>query len=205
MADGNPQGIDVSHFQGDVDWNKVAAGGQSFVSIKATQGQSGYSAASYYTDNIEKAREAGLISGGYHFFSGGDDGKAQADYFLSVAKPKSGDLLPMLDLEDTNGASASMIVEEALAWLSAVENAVGKKPFLYTTASFFAGIGNPSGFEDYPLWVANYGVSKPHMPQGWKIYTIWQHSQSGSCNGVSGNVDMDSFNGPRSTLDVFRV
>ena len=104
MATPHPTGVDLSHFQGNVDFPKLKSGGQSFVSIKATQGTS-YSAASYYTDNITKARGAGLISGGYHFFSGTHDGAEQANYFLKVAEPQKGDLLPMLDLEDDGGAS----------------------------------------------------------------------------------------------------
>ena len=111
----------------------------------------------------------------------------------------------MLDLEQTHGASGSQVSEGALKWLDIVEKAVGQKPFIYTTASFFSQIGNPKGFEDYPLWVAEYGVSKPRLPNGWTLYTIWQHSQSGQVHGISGNVDLDSFNGPQSTLEIFRV
>ena len=204
MAVPNPTGVDVSHFQGDVDWPKLKTGGQRFVSIKATQGTS-YSASSYYTDNIGKARSAGLIAGGYHFYSGTHDGTAQAEYFLKVTDPQKGDLLPMLDLEEDGGASAEQVATGALAWIDTVEKATGRKPFLYTTASFFAKIGNPKGFEDCPLWVAEYGVTKPKLPVGWTLYTIWQYSQSGTVSGVTGSVDMDNFNGSAATLEKFRL
>lgn len=85
---------------------------------------------------------------------------------MQVAKPQAGDLLPMLDLEQSSGASGSEVASGAFAWLKTVEEAIGQKPFLYTTASFFSEIGNPSGFENYPLWVAEYGVSSPTLPAG---------------------------------------
>lgn len=200
----HPQGIDISHFQGEVNWNELISEGLDFVAIKATQGTE-YSQSSYYTDNINNARSAGLIAGGYHFFTGNENGADQAKYFLQVANPQPGDLLPMLDLEQTNGASGNVIASEALDWLTTVEKAINQKPFLYTTASFFSEIGNPSGFENYPLWVAEYGVSSPTLPAGWSLYTIWQHSQSGQVSGISGDVDMDSFNGSSSVLEKFRI
>lgn len=204
MATPNPTGVDVSHFQGNVDFAKLKSGGQRFVSIKATQGTH-YSSANYYTDNIAKARGAGLVSGGYHFYSGTLDGTEQANYFLKTADLQKGDLLPMLDLEGEGGASADQVVKGALAWVDTVEKATGRKPFLYTTASFFAKIGNPKGFEDCPLWIANYGVTKPKLPVGWTLYTIWQYSQSGTVSGITGDVDMDNFNGSAATLDKFRL
>lgn len=69
----NPQGIDISHFQGEVDWSALKSDGLDFVAIKASQG-TGYSQSSYYTENISKARSAGLIVGGYHFFTGNENG-----------------------------------------------------------------------------------------------------------------------------------
>ncbi|WP_390911805.1 GH25 family lysozyme [Pseudosulfitobacter sp. SM2401] len=204
MAIPHPTGVDVSHFQGTVDFAKLKSGGQSFVSIKATQGTH-YSSASYYTDNIDKARKTGLISGGYHFYSGTLDGADQANYFLEIAKPQKGDLLPMLDLEGDGGASPEQVASGALAWVDTVEKATGRKPFLYTTASFFAKIGNPKGFEECPLWVAEYGVTKPKLPAAWTLYTIWQYSQNGSVSGVTGDVDMDNFNGSAETLEKFRL
>ena len=204
MAAPNPTGVDVSHFQGNVDFAKLKSSGQSFVSIKATQGTH-YSGASYYTENIDKARKSGLASGGYHFYSGTLDGTAQANYFLEITKPQKGDLLPMLDLEVDGGASADQVASGALAWVNTVEKAIGRKPFLYTTASFFAKIGNPAGFENCPLWVAEYGVTKPKLPAPWTLYTIWQHSQSGTVSGITGDVDMDSFNGSAATLEKFRL
>ena len=111
----------------------------------------------------------------------------------------------MLDLEGDGGASPEQVASGALAWVDTVEKATGRKPFLYTTASFFAKIGNPKGFEECPLWVAEYGVTKPNLPAAWTLYTIWQYSQNGSVSGVTGDVDMDNFNGSADTLEKFRL
>lgn len=127
MATPHPTGVDISHFQGDVDFTKLKSGGQSFVSVKATQGTH-YSSANYYTDNIEKARKCGLISGGNHFYSGTLDGVEQANYFLEIAKPQKGDLLPMLDLEGDGGASVEQVASGALAWVQTIEKATGRMP-----------------------------------------------------------------------------
>lgn len=198
-------GIDVSHYNGNIDWHSVKSDDKYFVSIKATEGVS-YSSAFYFTDNIHPARDAGLIAGGFHFFVGTDSGKDQAEYFLKVADPKPGDLLPMLDVEQTNGASDQQMADGMAEWMEVVERAVGKKPFIYVSASFWSQIGNPKGFEDNPLWVAEYtSAPSPKLPMGWHLYTIWQHSEASSVNGISGNVDADKFNGGLDQLDIFRV
>lgn len=205
MSTGNPIGIDVSHYQGTINWPEVKSAGNSFVSIKATQYSSGYEYADYYTQNIQPARDAGLIAGGFHMLTGTDDGATQGNYFLSVAKPKKGDLLPMLDMEQASGGTPDQVVEAAQGWLQVVEAAVGKKPFIYTTATYWNQIGNPSGFENNPLWVAEYEVPSPSLPQGWSLYTIWQHSDTGQVDGISATVDLDIFNAPADVLNDFRV
>jgi len=116
-----------------------------------------YGSTDYYAYNIGPARAAGLIAGGYHFLVGTEDGKAQADYFLSIAKPQKGDLLPMLDLEQTNGVSSSEVADAALAWLEVVGAAVGQKLFVYTTASLFSEIGNPEDLKTILCGLPNMG------------------------------------------------
>ncbi|WP_169054298.1 GH25 family lysozyme [Nitratireductor sp. XY-223] len=204
-SDAPASGIDVSRYQGTVDWGQVRDAGISFVAIKATEGASDYAYTDYFTENAGPARQAGLVVGGYHFFNPQADGKAQADYFLQIAQPRSGDLLPMLDLEQTGNAGAAQIAAGAQAWLETVATATGKKPLLYTTAGFWSQIGSPGGFGDYPLWVAEYGVDAPRLPQDWSAYTIWQHSQSGKVAGIDGAVDLDIFNGGQDQLHTIRL
>ncbi|WP_419909046.1 glycoside hydrolase family 25 protein [Hoeflea sp.] len=198
-------GIDVSRYQGTVDWKQVQGSGVRFAAIKATEGAADYPYSDYYTQNAELARQAGLAVGGYHFFNPNADGKTQANYFLQVVQPKPGDLLPMLDLEQTGSASGAQIADGAQAWLETVRAATGRKPLLYTTAGFWSQIGSPAGFDNYPLWVAEYGVNQPHLPQGWSNYTIWQHSQSGKVAGIEGPVDLDLFSGAPEALKSIRL
>ncbi|MCY6379446.1 glycoside hydrolase family 25 protein [Hoeflea prorocentri] len=195
------QGIDVSRYQGGIDWAQVSAAGTRFVAIKATEGACDYAYCSHFETNAGQARNNGLAVGGYHFFSPSSDGKEQADYFLRIAQPAAGDLLPMLDLEQSGDASAAQIAAGAMGWLQTVEGAIGRRPFLYTTASFWNEIGAPKGFEAYPLWIADYGVATPALPDGWADYTVWQYSQQGKLAGVSGPVDLDILKRPlRSVL-----
>lgn len=116
----------------------------------------------------------------------------QAEYFLSIAEPQPGDVLPALDLEEADGASASEVVDGMSAWLDTVEEAIGCPPMIYTSQSFWQSIGNPSGFSQYPLWVANYTTApRPKMPEGWDRYLLWQYSQSTEVYGINGYVDGD--------------
>lgn len=205
MSDENPTGIDVSHYQGNVDWAEVKAAGTTFAAIKATQYASGYEYQDYYPQQIQSARASGLVVGGYHMLTGYDNGKTQGEYFLSVAKPQKGDLIPMLDMEQASGGTPEQVVAAAKAWMDVVEQAVGKKPFIYTNTPYWEEIGNPTGFEDNPLWIAEYGVSSPKLPATWTLYTIWQHSQSGTVSGIDGDVDLDIFNAPLDVLKDFQI
>jgi lysozyme len=186
------QGIDVSHYQGVIDWSQVAEAGTAFVFIKATEGTS--YAAPQFQDNWSGAKAAGLLRGAYHFFQPGEDPQQQAEYFLSVVQTVPGDLPPVLDVEISG--EASEIIEGAQTWLAAVEKATGKAPILYTSPAFWDDLGvSPAGFDRYSLWVAEYGVTAPKIPEGWTAWTFWQFSESGEVAGVEGSVDLDLFQG----------
>jgi lysozyme len=197
---GQVHGIDVSHYQGTVDWSQVAGAGMAFAFVKATQG------AAYvdplFAQNWDGARAAGLLCGAYHFFQPGDDPAAQAAHFLSVLGIPpgiTGGLPPVLDVETLGSQTAVQVVEGVRTWLSTVEAAAGCTPIVYTSPHFWATLGT-SDFGGYPLWVAEYGVSTPKLPAGWTSWTFWQSSQSGQVAGVAGAVDLDVFQGSRADL-----
>lgn len=186
------RGIDVSHYQGAIDWNQVAQAGMAFAFIKATEGTSDIDP--QFQTNWSGATAAGLLRGAYHFYQPGADPQQQAESFLSVVHPRAGDLPPVLDVE-TPG-EASEIIAGIRVWLAAVEQASGKTPILYTNPSFWAGLGaGASGFGRFPLWIADYGVESPTVPEGWPSWTFWQFSESGSVSGIQGAVDLDLFQG----------
>lgn len=189
-------GIDVSHFQGDVAWATVAQSGVQFAYAKATDGIT-------FTDprfgaNLSGARAAGLKVGAYHFFEPGDDPVKQAEHFLSVAKTQSGDLPPVLDLEVSPTGSDSPLAQTALAWLQHVEKSTGCKPIIYASPAFFnAHLGD--GFDGYRLYLADYSRT-PVLPNAAGPMVLWQHSQTGSVQGVHGHVDLDTYMTPGDDL-----
>ncbi|MGH7484441.1 MAG: glycoside hydrolase family 25 protein, partial [bacterium] len=129
------RGIDVSHYQGAIDWNQVAQTGMAFAFIKATEGTADVDP--QFQANWSGANAAGLLRGAYHFYQPGADPHQQAVSFLSVVEPGPGDLPPALDVE-TSG-DPNEIIAGIQVWLATVEQATGTAPILYTNPSFWAG------------------------------------------------------------------
>lgn len=193
------KGIDVSSHQDRVDWTGVKVDGVSFAYIKATEGVG-------FVDPKFGAFAAGAVAAGiphgfYHFArpdtrsgttaqTAVNDAQSEADAFLAVAFPKQGQLLPVLDLEIA-GLPPRLLVQWTRAWLERVTERAKVTPVLYTYPAFWSQMGNTTRFGSYPLWIASYGVPSPRLPAGWKSYTIWQYTSSGSVPGVAGSVDLD--------------
>jgi lysozyme len=194
------QGIDVSHFQGSVNWQEVRQAGIKFAIAKASEGQT--SVDPQFHNNWQNIKAAGLLRGAYHFFDAGVDGVAQARHFLQTASVGAGDLPPVIDVEAAASANNVTILQEVQNWLDTVEQALNRLPMIYTTASFWNSHLNHN-FGNYPLWVAEYGAGVPKIPAGWSNWQFWQYSQSGKVSGVAGSVDMDYFNGSYEDLLAF--
>ncbi|HEY7957863.1 MAG TPA: GH25 family lysozyme [Polyangia bacterium] len=196
-------GIDVSGYQGTVDWAQVAASGRKFAIAKATEGVTFTD--STFATNWAAMKSHGILRSAYHFFHSNDDPVAQAHYFVDAMGPlDANDLPPMLDLEVTDGEPAATVASTALTWLKTVEQLTGRKPIVYTYPDFWQNqISQPAGFTGYPLNIANYGVTCPNVVGSWATWTMWQNSSTGSVPGVSGNVDEDTFNGSATALMQF--
>jgi lysozyme len=188
-------GIDVSRYQQDIDWTlvksmrvkKVSIG---FAFIKATEGTSFIDA--NFKNNMEDARAAGVTRGAYHFFIGSRSGKAQAANFIENVNLKKGDLPPVLDVEQANGASVEDIQTRINDWLVMVEKKYKVKPILYCNVDFYRTYLEGK-FDDYPLWIAHYLVKdKPRIDKHWDF---WQHNETGRVNGIRTYVDFNAFNG----------
>lgn len=191
------QGIDVSHFQGVVDWQQVAQAGMSFAFAKATEGIT-YVDPQFAT-NWTGIKAAGLLRGAYHFFEANDDATAQAQHFLDTVQLAKGDLPPVLDIETTAGVSNEQIWSGVSTWLQVVEQAMGRQPILYTAPGFWNSHAPDLTLTRYPLWLADY-AAQPLLPHGWTSWLFWQHSQTGSVAGVTGAVDLDLFSGTLQQL-----
>jgi lysozyme len=202
-------GIDVSEFQHTINWTKVAGAGIRFVVIRATKGQ-------WYEDpsfdaNLAGARSNGIVTGAYHRAKAQPDGngdanladaRKEADFFLTVAAPNAGHLIPALDIEETGGLRPGELVAWVKAWLTRVTNVLGVKPMIYTSPNFWnTAMGSSSWFAEhgYKLWIADWrGNPAPEVPVGnWKGqgWLFWQWTHRPGIPGISTDVDRDVFGG----------
>ncbi len=180
-------GIDVSHFQGEVDWRAVAAAGVRFAFIKATEGVDDVDPR--FAQNWAESRAAGLLRGPYHFLHPNLDARQQAAHFLAVVTLDDDALPPALDVEVTNGVDPATLRACIETWLETVAAALGCKPVVYTDPWFWQDHVD-ADLGAYPLWLACY-APEPQVPASWHGWTFWQHAESGRVNGIAGPVDLD--------------
>jgi len=194
------KGIDVSHFQGDVDWKAVKADGVGFAYIKASEGVTLGDAK--FAANWQGAKHQSIYRGGYHVFAPDDDGKAQAQHFITRLKSEkvdyNGALPPVLDIEAIPQDRLACARPQIKKWLKHVEATLGCKPIIYTSPATWDE-EFPGAFTGYELWLADYAEA-PTLPTGWKNWTFWQHSNTGQKRGIEGAVDLDRFNGTAHQL-----
>lgn len=190
----NYSGIDISNWQGSIDFSEVRNAGVQLVYIQATEGN-------FYTDPYlqefyEGAKDNGLLVGFYHFYSPAVSAQEQADYFTNAISGLTSDCVLILDLEEAGGYSASDLSSIAVDFLKIVENDSKLKAGIYSYASFANNnITTGYGLEEYPLWIAEYGSSAPESNSIWgSSYAGWQYSDTGNISGISTNVDLDIFN-----------
>ncbi|HMG68572.1 MAG TPA: GH25 family lysozyme [Chitinophagaceae bacterium] len=188
-------GIDVSKYQQTIAWEEVSAMQVKkiklrFVFIKATEGIGNLDV--QFRRNWKRSREAGMIRGAYHFFLPTKDGRMQAENFIRAVDLETGDLPPVLDIEQTYGVSKEILKNEMKEWLNIVEANYNVKPIIYTNIDFYKqNLG--SDFDDYPLWVAHY--YQPRQPRIKRDWVFWQHNDNGRVNGVLSPVDFNVFSG----------
>jgi lysozyme len=215
IAAGRVRGIDVSKWQGDVDWSRVASTPVRFVIMRATRGNA-YDDPRY-AEYLAEASANGLVVGAYHRAKVGvapGDARDEADHFLDVARNGAGDILPVLDIEDANGLSVAKLRAWVRRWLARVRGRTGVRPMIYSSPYFWRTyLGDTTWFADrgYPLWIAHWGVWRPDVPaRGWSGHgwTFWQSTSTGRVSGIGPNVDRDRFNGAglrRGTIASLRV
>jgi lysozyme len=191
------QGVDVSHYQGTVDWTSAKTAGIAFGFAKATESTTDIDPD--FATNWAAMKAASIVRGAYHFFDSSVDPTSQATYCLAtVGTLEAGDLPIVLDFEDLNGEPEATAVANAVTFLAAVTSSTGKKAILYMSSDFLSG--TYPALEPYTLWVANYGVTSPGIPPEWTTWTFWQNSDSGTVSGISGATDLDEFNGTLTQL-----
>ncbi len=196
------EGLDVSHYQGDVDWSSVKAAGKVFAFAKATQGTDDVDP--QFSTNWSGMKSAGIVRGAYHFFEPDVDATAQAEFFISNVTLEAGDLPPVIDIEVSEGVSVEGIDEDVRTWLDKVAAAYGVNPIIYSDLSFINEYLS-SGFSAYPLWIAEYTDTAPEAPGDWQQWTFWQYSDTGTVDGIDGDVDLDRYQGTEADWQALLV
>ena len=196
------KGIDVSHWQGNIKWDKVAAAGVHFALLKASEAYTFKD--SKFARNWKGCHDNGIRCGAYHFFRPNKDGVRQAENLLrqldAVGYGKKEDLIPTIDCEDYDGSGKAKYRQQLQDCLDKVKSETGVKPIIYTQQSFWKKVSNPD-FSSYPLWVVDISKDPPRLPSHWQDYVIWQYSHTGKVSGVSGNCDVNRFAGAPGDLD----
>ena len=192
-------GIDVSHHQGEIDWEAVKATDKQeypirFVFMKATEG--GDHKDRLFVDNFRQAREVGLVRGAYHFYNPNTDPIRQADFFISQVKLETGDLAPVLDIE-RKPRSKAQLQADLVKFLNRLEQHYGVKPIIYTSYKYRLHYLDTPELSSYPLWIAHYYVDALSYDGPWQF---WQHTDYGTVPGIEENVDLNVFNGSWNDL-----
>ena len=185
------EGLDVSVWQGEIDFSQVKAAGKEIVYIRA-----GYNMSedSRFRENAENARRAGMKVGFYFFVTAASPAQAreQAAYFAELIREHPYDCRPAVDFEQYGSLSKKELNEIALAFAETLEEKTGKVPVFYTNASSAARIWEPE-LTRYPLWIADYGPKEPTTLGHWRQWAGFQYEDNGQVPGIAGRVDLDRF------------
>lgn len=187
----NAKGVDISHHNRNVDLYKLSKA-VDFIYMKATEGATFVSSA--YNLRAEQLKTLGVLWGAYHYYRINVDPIVQAKHFVRY---KSGwTLPPVLDIEAINndGYKSSKHTPDLLRFLQYVEAHTGFVPVVYTSFYYARDVIKPSAeFAKYPLWLAWYtdDFGRVKTPKPWDKIKIWQYTEYGSVDGVTGNVDIN--------------
>ncbi len=187
------RGIDVSKFQGTINWTKVAKDSTiKFVYIKATEGTSIQDP--FYKTNLSKAKKAGLLVGSYHLYSSKTTAYQQFGNFKKMVKKSEQDLIPVLDIEGHHSGRLYMARVDKL--LELMEAEYGVKPMIYTSEKVYKTHFAGKKYAKYHIFIANYR----RYPS--TRFTLWQYSETGHVSGIRGYVDLNRFHRKHSLSDI---
>ncbi len=201
-------GVDISHYQGIIDWGKLAGQDLNFAFIKATEGSSHLDECFY--NNWQAAENTNLYIGAYHFFSFDSDGEKQAEFFINTVGDLSGKLAPVVDVEfygdkASNPPEKENVVTQLGEMLSVLEAHYKVKPIIYTTYTIYSKYIRGE-FEEYPLWIRN--VYYPPIGALGGVWSFWQYEDTAVLEGYEGDekyIDMNVFRGNEEELEMLLV
>ena len=194
-------GIDVSKYQGKIDWKKVSSDSKiQFVYIKATEGAGQVD--NKYHDYVDDARKEGLKIGSYHYFIGRKSAKDQFCNFKKHIDKHTQDLIPMVDVEEVGNSSISRdeLQRNLNEFMQLVKLEYGRYPLLYSQYRFYKEKLSPE-FDKYFLFIARYGKNPPTLNNS-GTHNIWQYTEKGKTPGINGYVDLDRFCNGTTLSDI---
>ncbi len=186
-------GIDVSHWEGKINFRRVKEAGIRLVYIKATQGTTVVDPD--FERNYREADRERMRIGFYHYVTARDveEAKAEAVFFSEKIKGKNQHARPAMDFEEFGELPRREIREISLEFLRELEQRTGVRPVIYSDASNAATVFDDDRLRGYPLWIAQYGVERPDMENPWRRWSGWQYTDAGRVDGIAGDVDRDYF------------
>ena len=186
------RGIDISEFQGEIDFEEVRRSGIEAVYIRVGAGE--YTD-EYFAENYERAKAAGLKSGFYHYVSARsvDEGRRQARFFASLAAGREPDMRLAMDFEYFGSLSVSQINAISEAYLDELTALTRREAAIYSDLSNARNIFSRALAEKYPLWAAQYGADEPSANGKWREWVGFQYTDEGRVGGIYGNVDRNIF------------
>jgi lysozyme len=210
-------GIDVSAWQGYINWFEVYNAGYRFAFARASLGDETPPLLidEYFEINMEEGAAAGMLMGAYHFAypDYGTEADSEARHFLNIAGPYLTNeyLRPVLDLERGASLGKTALSNWMHEWMDTVKTETGIEPLIYTN-SYYANNYLDSSISQYDLWIAHW-TCDPAIPPNtgiWDSWDFWQYWGPSGCGpsyvpGISGNVDLDLFNGDISGLNTFKI
>ncbi|MDF2156795.1 glycoside hydrolase family 25 protein [Algoriphagus sp. CAU 1675] len=190
-------GVDISQYQGKIDFKKLSLQIKNhpiqFLVFRATMGDDGLDRR--FKENWEASKNLPVVRGVYHYYRPNENSTRQAENFIQTVKLESGDLIPVLDIEKHSTIQSRERLRQGIKnWLNLVEAHYAVKPMIYTGDRFFWEVLHNQGFDEYPIWVANYNrVLEPET----KNWVIWQFSEKGSIEGIGERIDLNILRGGR--------
>ncbi|HEU0029068.1 MAG TPA: GH25 family lysozyme [Kofleriaceae bacterium] len=195
------KGVDVSYYQGTIDWPAAKADGVEFAFTRVSDGLT-FEDPKFET-NWSAIKANGMLRGAYQFFRPNQDPIAQADLLLQkIGTLGPGDLPPVIDVEVDGGLGPSAVASAVRKWVDHVTAAIGRPPIIYTGFYFWRDQVGAPDLTTSPLWHAQYTTADcPNIAPPWTDWAFWQFTSSGRVAGIDGNVDTNRFNGTREQLE----
>lgn len=198
------RGIDISEFQGEIDFEEVRRSGIEAVYIRVGAGE--YTD-EYFAENYERAKATGLKIGFYHYVTARsvDEGRRQARFFASLAAGREPDMRLAMDFEYFGSLSVSQINAISEAYLDELTALTKREAVIYSDLSNARNIFSRALAEKYPLWAAQYGADEPSANGKWREWVGFQYTDEGRVGGIYGNVDRNIFTEGIFLSDSWRI